>query len=123
MFVAEVESQVERLKEKNAVFADIRKQIKLKNMDIDTVFRQALPEVVKFKIEYIAPEEFFNVFMFVECKSATLPVVKELLRNVLTSDSEGKYSYLEFISEFRESLEQDQTQERVVVFIRPKMRS
>jgi hypothetical protein len=56
--------------------------------------------VVKFKIEYLAPKEFYNVFLFLECKNASEDKVKEMLQNLLQPDEQGKFSYMEFIKEF-----------------------
>ena len=73
----------------------------LKNTTIQAAITQALPEILKFKLEYITPKEFFNVFMYLECKGATELKVREMLSNVLQPDDKGRYSYLEFIKEYK----------------------
>jgi hypothetical protein len=72
---------------------------------VETVFKQALPEVSKFNIEYLKVREFHHVFSFLECKGADEEKVRELLTNILQADEQGKYSYLEFINEFKGSAE------------------
>lgn len=81
----------------------MRKQVTLKNTTIQAAITQALPEIQKFKIEYISPKEFYNVFMYLECKGATELKVREMLSNLLQPDDKGKYSYLEFIKEYKQA--------------------
>lgn len=64
MFVVEVLALVDKQRAKLALFTDIRKQVQLKNLKIDTVFIQALPEISKFKLEYLTVHEFCSVFEF-----------------------------------------------------------
>jgi hypothetical protein len=61
-----------------------------------------MPEIAKFKIEYLSVQEFFNVFLFIECKSATISKVQEMLSNALQADEKGRFSYLEFIKEYKD---------------------
>ncbi|TNV88020.1 hypothetical protein FGO68_gene1522 [Halteria grandinella] len=103
MLCLDIESKVERQKEKNNVFVELRKQITLKNTTIQQAFTQALPEIQKFKIEYLSPKEFFNVFLYLECKGASEMKVREMLSNLLQSDDKGKYSYIEFIKEYKQA--------------------
>lgn len=49
---------------------------------------------------YLTPEEFQSVFLFVEYK-LSLDRVKQMLSNFFVPDEHGKYSYLEFIEEFK----------------------
>lgn len=79
MLVMDIEGKVNKLKEKNTIFSELRKQVLRKNQNIEIVFSQALPEVSKFKIEYLAVKDFYNVFMFLECKGATMDKVRETL--------------------------------------------
>ena len=45
-----------------------KKQILLKNLKIDEVFKKAIPEIQKFNLEYLSPKEFRDVFLFIEYK-------------------------------------------------------
>lgn len=82
---------------------ELRKQITLKNTTIQDAIMQALPEVQKFKIEYISPKEFYNVFLYLECKGATELKVREILSTLLQPDDKGRYSYLDFIKEYKQA--------------------
>lgn len=79
MFVMDIERKVDKLKEKNTIFSELRKQVLRKNQNIEIVFSQALPEVSKFKIEYLSVKDFYNVFLYLECKGATEEKVRETL--------------------------------------------
>lgn len=100
-FILEVESLVEREREKNSLFTDIRKQIQLKNLKIETVFIQAMPEISKFQLEYLTVEEFFNVFLFLQCKNASIKEIRDMLSNMLQPNEQGRYSYVEFVNEYK----------------------
>ena len=68
-----------KIKDKNILFTDLKKQIDLKNEKIETVFHQAIPMIHKFKIEYLSVRDFFNVFIYAGCKSASEDKIRELL--------------------------------------------
>jgi hypothetical protein len=80
---------------------ELRKQVTLKNTTIQEAFAQALPEIGRFKIETLSPKEFHHVFLYLECKNTNEMKVREMLSNLLQPDQAGKYSYLDFIKEYR----------------------
>lgn len=83
--------------------SDIKKAIIKKNTKIEKVFAQALPDVTKFEIDYLTPREYYHVFLFLECKSASEEQIRDILREFLSEDENGKFSMKEFIKEFKES--------------------
>ncbi len=58
---------------------------------------------MKFEIDYLSPREFYHVFMFLECKTSNEEQVKDMLREFLSEDENGKFSMKEFIQEFKVS--------------------
>lgn len=100
MFVVEVLALVDKQHAKLALFTDIRKKVQLKNLKIDTVFMQALPEISKFKLEYLTVSEFESVFEFLQVRVEN---PREVLAALLQPDDQGRFSYLEFVAEYKAS--------------------
>jgi len=71
-----------------------------------------LPDIQKFRIEYLSVKEFYNVFLFLESKVTTEEKLREILSTFFLPDDKGKYSYLEFINEFKANHDDDPTKAR-----------
>ena len=99
-FVLDIEDRMFKQEQKDTIIFDLRKQIMLKNLKIEEVFSRAIPEISKFNIEHLSPEEFHSVFMFVESKMP-LDKINSMLRTFFQADQYGKYSYKEFIKEYK----------------------
>lgn len=100
LFIIDLNEKMFKQEQKNQILFDLRKQVQLKNLKIEDVFYRAIPEIQKFNIVYLSPQEFQSVFLFLEYK-ISLDRVQKMLQNFFQPDNYEKYSYLEFIDEFK----------------------
>jgi hypothetical protein len=67
-FLTDIKDKIFKSEQKNNLIFELRKQVLLKNLTIEDAIKRAIPEIQKFRIEYLSPSEFQAVFLFVEYK-------------------------------------------------------
>lgn len=68
----ELEDKGKKLKDKDFIYSELKKNILKKNSSIERVFEEAITDIKRFKMEQFKPEDFYLVFIYLDIKSVTL---------------------------------------------------
>jgi hypothetical protein len=71
-FIMELETSGKKLRDKDFIYSELKKNILKKNSSIETVFSEAISDIKRFKMEQFKPEDIYLVFVYLEIKSVTL---------------------------------------------------